>query len=50
MYIFYECNQQPKFYRVFDFDQNKNTDNEQRAVDQMVEALNDGMIICRCLG
>ena len=40
MYIFYECNEQPKYYRVFDFDQNGNTVNEQRTVDQMIEALN----------
>ena len=48
MYIFYECNDQPKYYRVFDLDQGGNTQNEQRTVDQMIEALN-GMY-SSCLG
>ena len=44
MYVFYDCNEQPRYYRVFDFAQNGNTNNEQRAVDEMKEAL-EGMEI-----
>ena len=40
MYIFYECNLQPKYYRVFNFDQGGNLNGEQKQVDEMIDALN----------
>ena len=46
MYVFYDCNLQPKSYKVFDFAQNGNTQNEQEAVQAMMDAL-DGMFITR---
>ena len=40
MYVFYPCNEQPRYYRGYDFDQGGNTAGEQRVVNEMIEALN----------
>ena len=39
MYTFYDCNLQPKSYRVYDLDQSGRTENEQATVQEMIDAL-----------